>query len=350
MVESNRSALPRCSQAPSRRDSLMTKTQQHHQGQQQQQQQQSLQGHQSHQGHQHQQSRTVAGAVSGTLTAPTNALHGRRRRHKTVHFGENLLMQVCANRQHLAGLGPRLPDVSFCHEPRGGRTPGARYCCLAHHCCLAQTSLPQLPSQSTVVTPTSNHHHSRRHQRLSRSDSHSSGTDSTLDRDKASKKQSKTVPKKSPTGEKTHHHHIHTCPLHPSSLPKSAQVAKKSTTSPYLCFPSKLEPNVQQLFSFIESVLSAWAAEEGLTSTGEYSEPDERDVNRRKIKKYKLRTNILNIRRIVYDVSILRGSKLLGNVRYRHIHWKGTAQACNEMFLRKVRDILNGYPKTRSYR
>lgn len=31
----------------------------------------------------------------------------------------------------------------------------------------------------------------------------------------------------------------------------------------------KLEPNVQQLFSFIEAVLSAWVTEEGLTSQGE---------------------------------------------------------------------------------
>lgn len=111
----------------------------------------------------------------------------------------------------------------------------------------------------------------------------------------------------------------------------------KKTVSPYLYIPSKLEPNVQQLFSFIESVLSAWAAEEGLTSTGEYSEPDERIVRRRKLNKYKRRTDVLNIRRIVYEVSILQGAKLLGNVRFRHYHWKGTAQTCNEAFLRKVR-------------
>lgn len=69
------------------------------------------------------------------------------------------------------------------------------------------------------------------------------------------------------------------------------------------------------------------------------SEPDERMVRRRKLNKYKKRTDILNIRRIVYDVSILRGTKLLGNVRFRHYHWKGTAQSCNETFLRKVRHV-----------
>lgn len=314
MVESNHASLPKCSRASSasaHHRSLMTKAQ----------------------------------GVGGAAGVGALSLHGRRRRHKTVHFGENLLMQVCANRAHLATLGPRLPDVSFCHEPRGGRSPGARYCCLAHHCCLAQASLPALPSSQTA-TPTTlpSTHRSRQHHKHSRSDSqsHSSGAES-VDKDKG-KKPLKAL---SHAKKSTSVHHIHTCPLHPSSASSSKaivpvkQTTKKSASpSPYLCFPSKLEPNVQQLFSFIESVLSAWAAEEGLTSTGEYSEPDEREANRKKIRKYKMRTNILNIRRIVYDVSILSGSKLLGNVRYRHVHWKGTAQACNEMFLRKVRRLL----------
>lgn len=327
MVESNHSSLPKCSRASAsaHHRSLMTKA----------------------------QTQSVGAAVGGagsTQSVGGTSLHGRRRRHKTVHFGENLLMQVCANRSHLSALGPaRLPDVSFCHEPRGGRSPGARYCCLAHHCCLAQSSLPVLTHQATVPPPTlrSRHHHPRPSRSNSHSTSHSSGTNSLEKQDKG-KTTTKAVTHTKATHAVEPTHRIHACPLHPSSskalVPvKSTQVVKKAPVNPYLCFPSKLEPNVQQLFSFIEGVLSAWAAEEGLTSTGEYSEPDERDINRRKIKKYKLRTNILNIRRIVYDVSILRGSKLLGNVRYRHNHWKGTAQACNEIFLLKVRYITLFY-------
>jgi hypothetical protein len=332
MVETNRSSLPKCSRGSAsahHRNNLMTKAQQ-------------------------------GGSSTGTggsLSGPPVPLHTRRRRHKTVHFGENLLMQVCANRAHLAALGPRLPDINFCHEARNARVPGARYCCLAHHCCLAQSSLPSLPTSiphTTQIIQTSQpqpSHRSRHHHRsTSRSDSqsHSSGAESLEKKDKDKKPlKVMTHTKKVPHG--SCHHRLHACPMHPVSdvsnalVPvKGSQAAKKTSAniSPYLCFPSKLEPNVQQLFSFIESVLSAWAAEEGLTSTGEYSEPDERDVNRKKIKKYKMRTNILNIRRIVYDVSILQGSKLLGNVKYRHTHWKRTAQSCNELFLRKVRIFI----------
>nr|XP_037874770.1 protein still life, isoforms C/SIF type 2 isoform X9 [Bombyx mori] len=270
-------------------------------------------------------------AGSGTM------MHLRRRRHKTVHFGENLLMQVCADRAHLAALGARIPDISFCHKARTGLRQGdARFCCVAHHCCLAAGEL---------VALTSNGRPKPRRERSA--DSHSSGGEAAEgSRGESSSGSANKEPKRKSKHHHHHHHHhhkIHSCPYHdavppPEDEPDEKAIIPKKTVSPYLYIPSKLEPNVQQLFSFIESVLSAWAAEEGLTSTGEYSEPDERIVRRRKLIKYKKRTDILNIRRIVYDVSILRGTKLLGNVRYRHYHWKGTAQSCNETFLRKISD------------
>lgn len=101
---------------------------------------------------------------------------------------------------------------------------------------------------------------------------------------------------------------------------------------------TKLEPNVQQLFSFIETVLSAWVAEEGLTSQGEVSETDEKGLQRKRHKKHYEKVRRLDIRRLVMEVSKLDGSKLLGNLRYRHRHWKGKigADDCNELFLRKV--------------
>ncbi|XP_049702923.1 protein still life, isoforms C/SIF type 2 isoform X10 [Helicoverpa armigera] len=270
-----------------------------------------------------------------SLSGSGTVMHLRRRRHKTVHFGENLLMQVCADRAHLAALGARVPDVSFCHKAHTGLRKGdARFCCVAHHCCLAAGALVALTSSD------------RPKPRRERSvDSHSSGGETG---DKGESSGGSSVAKDPKRKSKHHHHHhhhhkIHNCPYHdvapqPEDEPDEKAIVPKKTVSPYLYIPSKLEPNVQQLFSFIESVLSAWAAEEGLTSTGEYSEPDERMVRRRKLNKYKKRTDVLNIRRIVYDVSILRGTRLLGNVRFRHYHWKGTAQTCNEAFLRKISD------------
>ncbi|KAL4706580.1 hypothetical protein ACJJTC_015778, partial [Scirpophaga incertulas] len=266
-----------------------------------------------------------------SLAGSGTVMHLRRRRHKTVHFGENLLMQVCADRAHLTALGARVPDVSFCHKSHTGLRKGdARFCCVAHHCCLAA---------GAVVALTSNEKPKPRRERSG--DSHSSGGENA-DKGEAGGNSGSKESKQKQKSKHHHHHKVHSCPYHdvappPEDEPEKAVVPKKPV-SPYLYIPSKLEPNVQQLFSFIESVLSAWAAEEGLTSTGEYSEPDERIVRRRKLNKYKKRTDVLNIRRIVYEVSMLQGAKLLGNMRYRHYHWKGTAQTCNESFLRKISD------------
>ncbi|CAH2107327.1 unnamed protein product [Euphydryas editha] len=271
-----------------------------------------------------------------SLAGSGTVMHLRRRRHKTVHFGENLLMQVCADRAHLTALGARVPDISFCHKSHTGVTKGdPRFCCVAHHCCLAAGALVALTSNGLP----------KPHRERS-ADSHSSGGETADKGDGGSGSVGKESKRKVKHHHHHHHHHhhkIHNCPYHdiappPEDEPEEKSLPPKKTVSPYLYIPSKLEPNVQQLFSFIESVLSAWAAEEGLTSTGEYSEPDERIVRRRKLNKYKKRTDVLNIRRIVYEVSILQGAKLLGNVRFRHYHWKGTAQTCNEAFLRKISD------------
>ncbi|CAH2992191.1 unnamed protein product [Chilo suppressalis] len=298
MVETHRAPPPRCARAPEPR------------------------------------AKPASASAPPSLAGSGTVMHLRRRRHKTVHFGENLLMQVCADRAHLAALGARIPDVSFCHKSHTGLRKGdARFCCVAHHCCLAAGAL---------VALTSNGKPKPRRERSG--DSHSSGGE-TADRGEGGGSSGAKEPKRKTKHHHHHHHHhkIHNCPYHdvappPEDEPSEKAIVPKKTISPYLYIPSKLEPNVQQLFSFIESVLSAWAAEEGLTSTGEYSEPDERIVRRRKLNKYKKRTDVLNIRRIVYEVSILQGAKLLGNVRFRHYHWKGTAQTCNEAFLRKISD------------
>lgn len=116
------------------------------------------------------------------------------------------------------------------------------------------------------------------------------------------------------------------------------QVCTNANLNSHMSSCSKLEPNVQQLFSFIETVLSAWVAEEGLTSQGEVSEIDEKGLQKKRYKKQCAKVKKLNIRRLVSEVSKLDGTRFLGNLRYRHVHWKGNpdAEGCNELFLRKV--------------
>lgn len=101
---------------------------------------------------------------------------------------------------------------------------------------------------------------------------------------------------------------------------------------------SKMEPNVQHLFSFIDTVLSAWVAEEGLTSQGEVSEMDEKELRKKRYKKHCAKVKRLDIRRLVVEVSKLDRTRFLGSFKYRHFHWKGKldAERCNETFLRKV--------------
>ena len=51
------------------------------------------------------------------------------------------------------------------------------------------------------------------------------------------------------------------------------------------------------------------------------------------------RARMQTIRRVTNEAASLKGTLKLGNSRYRHRHWRGTAKDCNERFLRKV--ILN---------
>lgn len=101
---------------------------------------------------------------------------------------------------------------------------------------------------------------------------------------------------------------------------------------------TKMEPNVQQLFSFIEAVLSAWVTEDGLTSQGEVSEVDEKTLQKRRYKKHCAKIKRLDIKRLCKEVGNLNGTRFIGAVRFRHIHWKGKpdADGCNEHFLKKV--------------
>lgn len=96
-----------------------------------------------------------------------------------------------------------------------------------------------------------------------------------------------------------------------------------------------LESNIQMLYNFVEGVLSAWVDEDDdNVRSGAESEPE-----RGRMLKPLYRCNRLRmqtIRRVVGEAAQLRGTLKLGNSRYRHRHWRGTAMECNERFLRKV--------------
>lgn len=146
-------------------------------------------------------------------SASAASLHSRRRRHKTVHFGENLLREVCQNRQFIKPL------------------------------------TDQLPSNSST--------------------------------------------------------------------------------------PS-LQPNIQMLYNFVEGVLSAWVDEEedDNIKSGPDSEPERGAVLKPMHRCNRARKQ--TIKRVVNEAASLKGTLKLGNSRYRHRHWRGTAKDCNERFLMKV--------------
>jgi len=86
-----------------------------------------------------------------------------------------------------------------------------------------------------------------------------------------------------------------------------------------------LEPNVQQLFSFIETVLSAWVLDE------------DGDDNGRRRRSRSLR----HTKRTPSDVVELIGKGLngdrdIGCLKYKHRHWNIAADRCNASFLSKV--------------
>jgi T-lymphoma invasion and metastasis-inducing protein 1 len=90
-----------------------------------------------------------------------------------------------------------------------------------------------------------------------------------------------------------------------------------------------LEPNVQQLFTFIETVLSAWVLDE---------DGDGNDRRRRS-------RSLQQPRRTPSDVVELIGSNIngdrdIGCPRFKHQHWGIEPDSCNAIFLSKV-TILN---------
>lgn len=175
---------------------------------------------------------------NGKLVKSVSAasLNSRRRRHKTVHFGDNLLREVCQNRKFM------------------------------------QSEYVNVPTTTTTVAESGN------------------------------------------------------------------GVNSKTT----------LQPNIEMLYNFIEGVLSSWVDDDyddidedtiGRGSTLSRWTGAESDPERGGVLKPLHRCNrarIQTIRRVVGEAAQLKGSAKLGNQRYRHRHWRGTAKDCNERFLRKV--------------
>lgn len=97
-----------------------------------------------------------------------------------------------------------------------------------------------------------------------------------------------------------------------------------------------LQPNIQMLYNFVEGVLSAWVDEEedDNVKSGPDSEP-ERGAIMKPMHRCN-RARMQTIRRVISEAAALKGTLKLGNSRYRHRHWRGTAKECNERFLRKV--------------
>ena len=97
-----------------------------------------------------------------------------------------------------------------------------------------------------------------------------------------------------------------------------------------------MESNVQQLFTFIEKVLSSWVSDDPFCEN--FSETDEKTLQKHKLKKLmQFRTlRSYEISDIVTQVSLLNSSRFLGNVRFRHFHKKKSVVKCNELFLKKV--------------
>lgn len=96
---------------------------------------------------------------------------------------------------------------------------------------------------------------------------------------------------------------------------------------------STLQDNIQLLYNFVEGVLSAWVDEDDETARSG-SEPERSHP----LKPLYIcdRIRLKTISRVVHEAAQLRGTLKLGNSRYRHRHWRGTAKICNERFLRKV--------------
>jgi len=119
---------------------------------------------------------------------------------------------------------------------------------------------------------------------------------------------------------------------------QNRQLIKPLTDQPSNSTTPSLQPNIQMLYNFVEGVLSAWVDEEDDDNikSGPDSEPERGAVLKpmHRCNRARLQT----IRRVTNEAAALKGTLKLGNSRYRHRHWRGTAKDCNERFLRKVKN------------
>ncbi|CRL06594.1 CLUMA_CG019614, isoform A [Clunio marinus] len=119
---------------------------------------------------------------------------------------------------------------------------------------------------------------------------------------------------------------------------QNRQLIRPLTDQPSNSSTPSLQPNIQMLYNFVEGVLSAWVDEEDDENikSGPDSEP-ERGAVLKPMHRCN-RARMQTIRRVVNEAASLKGTLKLGNSRYRHRHWRGTAKDCNERFLRKISD------------
>lgn len=116
---------------------------------------------------------------------------------------------------------------------------------------------------------------------------------------------------------------------------QNRKLIKPLTDQPSNSSTPSLQPNIQMLYNFVEGVMSAWVDDEDDNiKSGPDSEP-ERGAVLKPMHRCN-RARMQTIRRVVNEAASLRGTLKLGNSRYRHRHWRGTAKDCNERFLRKV--------------
>lgn len=117
---------------------------------------------------------------------------------------------------------------------------------------------------------------------------------------------------------------------------QNRQLIRPLTDQPSNSSTPSLQPNIQMLYNFVEGVMSAWQDEEedDNIKSGPDSEP-ERGAVMKPMHRCN-RARMQTIRRVVNEAASLKGTLKLGNSRYRHRHWRGTAKDCNERFLRKV--------------
>lgn len=92
--------------------------------------------------------------------------------------------------------------------------------------------------------------------------------------------------------------------------------------------PGQFDYNVQQLFTFIGTVLSAWDKDE--TSSEPCSRPPSQSSRCRK-----RRPNVLNY--LLNGQSSMEGDEHLCSPTFKHKHCRLPAGSCNALFLRKVR-------------